>query len=538
MQPPAKPTVRDLLLARSDDAVGRVHHGDASWTWAEHVAESARRAHWLLRTGQPEEPRHVGLLAGNSAEFCFWLGGCALAGAVAVGLNPTRTTAELVRDARHTDCLVVLVDDEDSPHASGLRAAGVRVLVMDESALRAELAACSTSVPIADVASDALWMLIFTSGTTSDPKAVRCSQGRLAHSGSMVGLMAGLGPDDVVLTAMPLFHSNAVIAGWIAALSAGADLVVRDFSARGFVADLRRHRVTYANYVGKALSYVVQADVDPHDAELPLRVVFGNEASESTIADFASRFDCRVIDAYGSTEGGISLLRTEATPRGALGVGIGDVRVLDGEGRECPRAVLDEAGQPSNAEEAIGELVNLDGPGGFEGYWRNPEADAERLQSGHFHSGDLAWRDEDGFFWFAGRTGEWVRVDGENLAVAPIERALQEHPDVREAVVVAVADPDGGDQVLAWLEVQRPESFDAEAFAGWCRNSPSFAAKAVPRWLRLERSLPRTATNKVLRAHLRARGLDGPGVVLARAPRTDTFTALDAESRTALAPGD
>ncbi|MFT5222634.1 MAG: fatty-acyl-CoA synthase [Glaciecola sp.] len=526
--------MRDLLVARANDDNVALVIVEATWTWAEHVAESSRRAHWLLSQRRTDSPFHIGLLGGNSAEFSFWLGACALAGAVAVGLNPTRSDVELARDAVHADCLVVLADVGCMGRAARIHDAGVPVAAMSRPGSAIGHRELPCTVPDAEVTAGDLLALIFTSGTTTDPKAVQCSHGRLAHSGAMVGLMNELVSGDVVLVTMPMFHSNAIIAGWIPAMSVGASMVLGDFSARGFVAALRERGVTYANYVGKTLSYALEVPQVSGDGDLPLRAIFGNEASETSIHDFALRFGCKVTDAYGSTEGGISLMRTDDTPRGSLGVAVGDVRVLAEDGNECPRAVIDERGHKVNLDEAIGELVNSGGRGGFEGYWKNDDADAARVRSGRFHSGDLAWRDEAGFFWFAGRTGEWLRVDGENLAVAPIERVLAEYPGVLDVAVVAVADPVAGDQILACLEMADPGAFEAASFADWCERRDDLGAKELPRHVHVCAALPRTPTNKVKRVVVRQMGLAVQGPLWSRHGRDTHFTPTKA-SRALLA---
>ena len=119
-----------------------------------------------------------------------------------------------------------------------------------------------------------------------------------------------------------------------------------------------------------------------------------------------------------------------------------------------PAARFDAQGRLLNAEEAIGELVSKGGGAGFEGYWRNDEAERARLREGWYWTGDLAYRDEAGFFYFAGRDHDWLRVDGENFASAPIERILQRHPDVVLAAVYAVPDPVVGDQVMAAVQLR------------------------------------------------------------------------------------
>ena len=176
-----------------------------------------------------------------------------------------------------------------------------------------------------------------------------------------------------------------------------------------------------------------------------------------------------------------------------------------------------------NAEEATGELVNTGGAGAFAGYYKDPDAEAERMRGGMYWSGDLAYRDADGFVYFAGRTADWLRVDGENLAAAPIERILLRHPAVDEAAVYAVPDPSVGDQVMAALVVRGELSPSGlEAFLA---DQPDLSRKGWPAYVRVVDTLPRTATNKVLKRDLAAEGpVAGDGVLWTREPRGTAYS--------------
>jgi fatty-acyl-CoA synthase len=221
---------------------------------------------------------------------------------------------------------------------------------------------------------------------------------------------------------------------------------------------------------------------------------------------FAQRFGCIATDAYGSTEGGAVVSRTPDTPAGALGRAPEGTVVLDpATGEECPPAHFDDQGRITNAEEAIGELVSKSGGAGFEGYWRNEEAEQARLREGWYWTGDLAYRDTEGFFYFAGRDHDWIRVDGENFASAPVERILQRHPDVVLAAVYAVPDPVVGDQVMAALQLRDDAPpFDPAGFSQFLTEQQDLGTKWAPRFVRISGGLPVTATNKVLKRTLRA----------------------------------
>ncbi len=519
------PTIDALLRARRlDDRPGLVFES-RSWTHREVVQAQAARAAALLELRRPG-PFHVALLLDNVPEYVFWMGGAELAGAVVVGGNPTHRGDELARDLSHTECQLLVTDADYVELVRGQDLGPAlppdRVLVIDDpsgpagsrpasdyGSLLATVADAPLPAPEATgVTESSLGYLLFTSGTSGAPKACLCSQGRLARIGGIVAQMFELGPDDVCYLAMPLFHSNALMAGWAPALAAGSTAVLRRrFSASQFLPDVRRYGVTYFNYVGKPLSYILATPEQPDDAENPLRRVFGNEAAEADVARFAERFGCTVQDAYGSTEGGASVTRTPDTPRGALGRALPGTMVCNPEtGEECPRAVFDDHGRLLNAEEAIGEMVSSAGGAGFEGYWRNAEADAARLRNGWYWTGDLAYRDGDDFFYFAGRDMDWLRVDGENFAAAPVEAILQRQADVVLASVYAVPDTVVGDQVMATLLLRPGAIFDPDGFDRFLAGEPDLGTKSAPRYVRIATELPQTATTKVLKRVLRNEG--------------------------------
>ncbi|MCU1460456.1 MAG: hypothetical protein JWO37_531 [Acidimicrobiales bacterium] len=496
-------TVADLVRALAGvDRAGLLFE-DQRWTHAEVVDAAARRAGWLLEHRDRERPFHVGVLLENVPEFPMWLMAAAVSGAVVVGINPTRRGAELARDITHTDCQFLVTETAYLPLVDGLDLGieAARRIVTDERGDAYPAAA----LPDVEVQSDDLYLLLFTSGTTGAPKAVRCTQGRLAYIGGRVRDMFQLGPDDVCYLAMPMFHSNALMAGWAPSLAAGATSALRRrFTASGFLPDVRRFGATFFNYVGKPLTYVLATPERPDDADNPLRQVFGNEGDERDVARFGERFGCTVFDSYGSTEGGAAVSRVPGTPKGALGPAVDGICIIDAEtGEECPPARFDEAGRLLNAEEAIGEIVNRLGAAGFEGYWNNDEADRARVRDGVYWTGDLGYRDADGFVYFAGRDHDWLRVDGENFAAAPVERILGRHPDVVLAAVYAVPDPDVGDRVMAAMQLRAGASFDPDGFAAFLAAQADLGTKWAPRFVRVTPELPITQTSKVLKRELR-----------------------------------
>ena len=286
----------------------------------------------------------------------------------------------------------------------------------------------------AEIDEDALYLLIFTSGTTGVPKAVRCTQGRLAGIAEVAAPGYGYATDDVCYCPMPLFHGNALMALWGPTVMVGATIAVRPrFSASAFIDDVRRFGATKFSYVGKAIAYILATPERPDDAENTLKSAFGTEASVRDRDRFRKRFGCYLIEGYGQSEGGAAINPVLGMPKGALGkpVDAVDLAVISpGTGEECPPARFDAEGRLLNAGEAIGEIVNRSGPGKFEGYYQREDAEAERLRRGWYWTGDLGYVDAEGFFYFAGRTGDWLRVDSENFAAGPVEAVLSRHPDL------------------------------------------------------------------------------------------------------------
>ncbi len=520
-------TVRDLLLARAGDDRTGLRFEDRSWSWREHVAACAATGAALRSLLDPARPSHVGALLDNTPEMATLLGAAGLGGPVLVGLNTTRRGDALARDIDRTDVQIVVTEPRHAPALEGLDL-GVPVLVVGSPEWEDLVAAHAGVDPAAlsAVGGSDLMMLILTSGTSGDPKAVRVTQEKVAHPARLLADRFGLCADDVCYLSMPLFHSNAVMAGWGPGVAGGSTLALaRRFTAGGFLEDVRRFGATYANYVGKPLTYVLATPELPDDAANPLRLVFGNEAAERDIEAFGRRFGCVVVDSYSSTENAVIVQRVPGMPAGALGRPLPGVAVLNPVTREeVPDAELDAHGRLLNADAAVGELVNTQGAGFFAGYYNDPDADAERMRGGMYWSGDLAYRDAEGFVYFAGRTADWLRVDGENLAAAPIERVLLRHPDVEQAAVYAAPDPSSvGDQVMAALVLREGAALDPDSLEEFLAGQSDLGSKSWPRWVRLCSTLPQTPTHKVLKRQLAAEHLGTADPVWERAERGTSY---------------
>ncbi len=533
-QPVAVPVTTAAQLVRlraDDDSTGLLFEG-RSWTWREVVAEAEIRGELLLSLRQ-DGPFHVGVLLENTAEYLFLLAGAALAGAVIVGINPTRRGTELAIDIRRTDCQLLITDSTQVGLVDGLDLglASDRVVVVDDDSYSHRLEGLSPTgdearPALPEPTPDQLFLLIFTSGSTGGPKAVRMTQGRAARAASRVGFSS----EDVLYSAMPLFHGNALSAAVLPALASGATLVLRRrFSASNFLPDVRECGATFFNSVGRAIAHIVATPATEHDRDHRLRFVLGPETSAQDKAAFTERFGVPLFEGYGSSENAIVLQPVPDSRPGTLGRASSrdDIAVVDPDsGTELPRAIFDQHGSLANADSCIGELVGRQALCNFEGYYNNPEADAERSRNGWYWSGDLAYRDEEGIFYFAGRTGDWLRVDSENFAAAPIERILSRFEGVSGVAVYPVPDTSTGDQVMAALELVPGTSFDPMAFSAFLAAQEDLGTKWAPRFVRVVPALPVTASDKVDKKPLRAQRWETDDPVWRRVERSDRYVPL------------
>ena len=499
-------TFGDHVRARVHDDNTALLFEDQRWSYREWVAEVATRAA-LWKQMRLDGPAHLGVLLENIPDFTMWLGAAAVTASTVVGINPTRRGAELERDITYTECQLIVTQRSQLPLLEGLDLgiAADRILVVDDERYADQLAPfVGYELPTDEVSESDCFLLLFTSGTSGAPKAVITSHSRFSFVGGAMNYIVHLEPTDVTYIAMPLFHSNALFSGWAPTVIAGAATALRPkFSASAFMDDVRRYGATYFNYVGRPLAYILATPESSEDKNHSLRLGFGNEGAEIDILRFRERFGVELIDGYGQTEMGASITRVPNMPAGSLGVAISPaLKVLNPEtSEECPPAVFDDHGRLLNAEQATGEITNT-GQSSFEGYWKNDEANQERLRHGFYWTGDLAYRDADGFFYFAGRTAEWIRVDGENFAAAPIDRIVSRFPGVVLAAAYAVPDADIGDRVMVALQLKEGAIFDPHEFSAFLQVQPDLGAKWMPSYVRLMDELPLTQTNKVLKRDL------------------------------------
>jgi fatty-acyl-CoA synthase len=451
-------------------------------TYAELDERSERLAAGLLAAGLARGDR-VATLTGTSAEHVVVFFACAKAGLILMPLNWRLAEAELAYQVADAEPAVLLHSDEYAAFATVLhdRTAGLEELGLEPHE------------PFAGPRDDDGLLLVYTSGTTGRPKGALLTHANCFWTNLSFDLATGVSGDDVVLAVLPQFHCG----GWnvqpLLAWWKGAKVVLEpSFDAARALALIAEQRVT--TMMGVPANYLFMAQAPGFAASdlssLRRAVVGGAPMPEALLERWQER-GVEIVQGYGLTEAAPNVLclppEDAVRKRGFAGKAYPhvDVGLRDPEtGRR-----IDGPGE--------GELV-VRGPNVFAGYWRNAEATEAVLDDGWLHTGDVALRDDEGYYRIVGRTKDMIISGGENVYPAEIENVLHAHPAVREAAVVGVPDERWGEVCVAFV-VLGGEATEEELLVH-CRGS--LARYKVPKSVHFVDSLPRNALDKVVKSEL------------------------------------
>ena len=347
--------------------------------------------------------------------------------------------------------------------------------------------------------------LIPTSGTTGRSKLVTQTHRAYVMAGEGFPWWLGLGPDDRLMTSLPLFHINAPAYSVMGSVAARASLVLLPrFSASTFMDAARRHGATEFNAIGAMLEILMRQPERPDDAENPLRLCYtGPSPTEERQLEIERRFGLRIVCGYALSETPYGMI----WPRGSRPYG------TLGTPRQHPRL-----GEINEARVVDGEL-QLKNPAIMAGYWGMPEETGRvLLPDGWLRTGDLVQPNADGTYTFIGRLKEVIRRRGENVAPAEIEDALERHPAVLEAAVIGVPSELTEEEIKAFVAVDDPEAADLAAIR--TAAAERLAPFKVPRYLEAVAELPHTPTGRVAKHELSRDRTDGEADFAAPPART------------------
>lgn len=494
------------LLARAADAYGDrpwliTDDGTRSFVAAAEMVGAVGRRLRNLGVGRGDI---VALTPRNEPDHLLAILGVTAIGGIAVPLNPRSAETELhgllgqlaaggrlravVTDAGLRDSVSRALGEQGPPPW----------LVHVDELVAGPYPPEAPAVPVGE---DDVALMIPTSGTTGRSKLVMQTHRAHVMSGEGFPAWMELGDDERLMTALPLFHTNALAYSTMGSLACGAGLILLPrFSASGFLDAARRHGATSFNAVGAMLEMLDEQPENAGDAETPLRTAY---TAPSPPAErhraFERRFGLRLVCGYGMSESVYGLIWLPGTrPFGTLGglrqhpdLGVvNQARVVDDDGDDVP------PGTP-------GELL-LRNPTVTPGYYDMPAETAAALRDGWLHTGDLVTAGTDGTYTFVARKKDVIRRRGENLAPAEVEDAVRAHPDVAECVVVGVPAGLAEEEVKAYVVLGPGAAASAEALRDTVATR--LASFKVPRFWHFLEELPRTPTGRVV-----IRELPGPG---------------------------
>ncbi|MBE1536957.1 AMP-binding protein [Actinomadura algeriensis] len=519
----ALPTVLRHHAGRRPDAVWLdAPEEGATWTYAQALADAEAIGAAMLSDGARPGDRVV-IVAANSSRFVrTWLG-TAVAGLAEVPINTAYERDFLAHQVRTVEARLAVIDDVYAERFAAVAEAArdVRKFWVIDTGRQAEAievlraagweaapwddlldAGASARVELPDVRPMDLASVFFTSGTTGPSKGVAMPHAQMYFFAQECVALTRLTSDDAWMAVTPLFHGNAQFMAAYPTLVAGARFVLRSrFSASRWIDQIRESRVTVTNFIGVMMDFIWKQEPRPDDADNALRCVFAAPTASSILRPMRDRFGIEAfVEVFGLTETSAPILSPygEERPAGAAGLAADewfDVALVDPEtDEEVP------VGE-------IGELVVrpkvpfISG----NGYFNMPDRTVEAWRNLWFHTGDALRRDEDGWFYFVDRFKDALRRRGENISSYEVESAILGHPAVAECAVIAVpaATEAGEDEVMAYLIAR--EDVSPESVWEWCESRiPGFA---VPRYLRFVESLPKTPSQRVQKAKLRAAGI-------------------------------
>lgn len=487
-------TVPDLLRhhARLRPEATAFLDGRRSVTYRELAASTARIAGHLQRIGLERGDR-VLILMDNRVEVAEAYLAIPRAGGIAVCVNPASAPAEIAHVLDDSGARIVLVDAAHRATVQAFATADRPLLVIDEERY-AELLATGSEPPRDGLElDDPAWML-YTSGTTGRPKGVYLTQrGCLWVVAACFAPILGLGPDDVVLSPLPLFHSYALVLCVLAVVAVGAtERILPRFSVADVLGALREGGPTVFPGVPTMFQYLLdRLDGEPLEApDLRVCMSAGAIMPGALNAAFENAAGVPLLDGYGITE--TSTMVTMNWPTGE--------RVPGSCGLPLPGLTV-RLVDPATGSDALpgaeGELW-VQGPNVTPGYHNLPDATAAVLVDGWYRTGDLGRRDEHGFLRISGRTKELIIRGGENIYPAEVEAAIMATGAVKDAAVVAAPHRSLGEVPVAF--VVAPDGVDAGALLAACAGH--LAAHKLPERVIEIEAIPRTGSGKILRFRL------------------------------------
>lgn len=499
--------LRDAASAHPDKVALRDLSG-ARLTYSELLELAERRAAGFAALGVSQGDR-VLLLMDNSMDLVVSWFAANLLGAVQVGTNTACRGPSLAHIANNSGAEVAVID---AKYADALRGVADELTALRSVVVRGgsveltwrtvaldELDTIGGKLPEVEVSYRDPAAILYTSGTTGPAKGVVVPHAHMHTFAAHVVDQLHIDSDDIYYVCLPLFHANAQFMQVLPCLMTGAELVIAEsFSASRWLEDLRDCGATVTSLLGVMAQYIFNRPASADDTDHRVRRMVTIPLPSVIAEDFERRFGTTCVEAYGMTEVCLPLYRPAGEPLRPGSCG----KALD-EWFEV--AIVDPETDEPLPDGEVGEIVVRPRYPftTFLEYHSMPDKTVSAWRNLWFHTGDAAFRDEDGYYYFMDRLNDRIRRKGENVTAYDIEVALAELPEIVESAVIAKPAAEGEDDIKAYLVVSEgANSPDHVAVLAHCvKRLPYFA---VPRYLEFIDELPKTPTGKVLKRTLRA----------------------------------
>ena len=478
----------DTVRACADRVAVRVD--DATMTYQALGEASARVAGLLHERGLKPGDR-VGIMMPNVAEVPVVYYGVLRAGGVVVPMNPLLKAREVAYYLGDSGAGLIFAWHAFADHArGGAEQAGAEAITVDSASFPDLLASAAADDQVADREDGDTAVILYTSGTTGHPKGAELTHGNLLSNTEVArNDITRVSPDDVIFGGLPLFHVFGQTVALNVAVASGACLTLLPrFSAEHALRIIADHRVTIFEAVPTMyVALLHQPDRADYDTSALRMCVSGGAALPvQVLRGFEDAFGVPVLEGYGLSEtspvASFNHPDREHKP-GSIGTPIRDVqmRVVDSEDNDVPQG-------------EVGEIV-IRGPNVMKGYWQRPEATAEAMRDGWFHTGDMARVDSDGYFYIVDRKKDLIIRGGYNVYPREIEEVLYEHPAVAEAAVIGLPHPALGEEVGAAVVLKPDAVISAEELRNYVKGQ--VAAYKYPRHVWIADALPKGSTGKI-----------------------------------------
>ncbi|NEA30582.1 long-chain fatty acid--CoA ligase [Streptomyces sp. SID13031] len=448
----------------------------------------------LLRDRGIGPAHRVGLMLPNVAQFPIAYYGILRAGAVVVPMNPLLKEREVKYYLDDSGARLLLASPEVAAEAAaGAKVAGADLLIVAPGEFEAMLAALEPATDPVSRADDDTAVLLYTSGTTGKPKGAELTHGGLNRNQAVSArTLFEIGPGDVVMGCLPLFHVFGLTCGLNTAISNGATLtLIPRFTPAKALEVIQRDRVTV--FEGVPTMYAAMLGVPDRDrydvSTLRCCVSGGAALPVEVLHNYEDAFGCIILEGYGLSESSpvaaFNHPRSERKP-GSIGTPIEGVRMR----------LVDDHRQPVGTGE-IGE-IQIAGHNVMKGYWNQPEATATAIDAdGWLSTGDLARQDDDGYFFIVDRKKDLLIRGGYNVYPREVEEVLYEHPAVAEAAVIGIPHPSLGEEIGAAVQLKAGSAATPEELRDHVKRR--IAAYKYPRVVWIVDELPKGPTGKILR---------------------------------------